>query len=117
MNARIEELVGLITYEFLSYRMVQKKLYKRSWNSPSFSSLVYCEVKGGWRVRTNRFESVLEIQLELLLESVQIVGWHRKALSVNLAPVGADVGHQLPVSEEHHLGARHVQGVGPVSAI
>ena len=81
----------------------------------------------------------------LTLDPVQIVDRKRKALGVDLPEVGAEVGHQLPVreghhpirgqysghvtlyrpirdelvpvSEQHHLGAGHVEGVGPVPAV
>ena len=81
----------------------------------------------------------------LTLDPVLIVDRERKTLGVYLPQVGAEVGHQLPVgeghqpirgqysghvtlyrpirdelvpvSEEHHLGAGHVEGVGPVPAV
>ena len=36
---------------------------------------------------------------------------------MDLPNVGTEVGHQLPVGQEHHLGAGHVQGVGPAPAV
>ena len=81
----------------------------------------------------------------LTLDPVLIVDRERKTLGVDLPQVGAEVGHQLPVgeghhpikgqysghvtlylpirddhvpvSEQHHLGAGHVEGVGPVPPV
>ena len=64
-------------------------------------------------MKTNGSESVLQIKFVPTLDPFEIMDGHWKALSVDLPQVGAEVSHELPVGEEHHLGAGQVQGVGP----
>ena len=60
-----------------------------------------CEVEGDWQVGLDP-------------ELVVLGQWD--ALRVDLLNVVVKVSHHLPVGEEHHLRAGHVEGVAPVPA-
>ena len=85
--------------------MIQEEFYKFSWTPPSLCAFVYCEVKRRWiRVSPNIDDNISHcIILELVLNSATVIVRQWKALSVYFSQVGAEVGHQLPVGEEHHL--------------